>query len=507
MPIFKRVGWGDFFKAEPLQSYKGRAAAAKLEPPEEESPAAKRPRVVEPDEASTQPSTPDDSKDQESMISDDQRARMEQNRLAALERKQQLVGQAGTEQGEQSAQRASGLSDEARARIEANRLAALARKQQKEREAQGLAEPEGSAIQKTPLVEASVNRQKPDDDACSSSSVPTPSLSDLDDSDDDASSAQSSGSIKAPSWCRDILDGNMSDASSAQSHRSSRKSSSSPSDSASSDSSMSDSSSSESSPSGSSSSSSQDSDVEAEDDTAQDTQQEQRALEPTDSCGLLRTLSSEEVRATASPMHQSLPSPEVPVLESVLTQTDTPATETQVAEDDKPDRPIPKSVEERDAKQKLVAQLLCRWWFALPPWPPEDFDSDVVLKSRGFRRVPLNTFDQEVELDEAGLRKAYELEQFKACFRASDGELIDTRPIEGRPSWDQMMLKSTPDLYRLLRTAYDAQLEELVTESQKPGASTDLLGHLDMLRKEAAQVRQKSMFYLSFKPKEVSGKN
>merc|ERR1719473_2070270 len=65
-----------------------------------------------------------------------------------------------------------------------------------------------------------------------------------------------------------------------------------------------------------------------------------------------------------------------------------------------PGVPAPQPVEERDARQKLVAQLLCRWWFALPPWPPENYDWDAELSRRRVRRTALNTFDQEPELDE-----------------------------------------------------------------------------------------------------------
>lgn len=156
----------------------------------------------------------------------------------------------------------------------------------------------------------------------------------------------------------------------------------------------------------------------------------------------------------------------------------------------------PKPVEERDARQKLVAQILCRWWFAMPPWPPEDLDTAGELARRGFRQTTMTTFDQEPELDERGFRKAYELEQFKGCFRTSDGELLDIRPIEGRPSWDQLMLKSTPDLYRLLIKAFNAQLVELTEESKKNGITKELDGHLDELKKQAAQVRQKAVFFL-----------
>lgn len=168
--------------------------------------------------------------------------------------------------------------------------------------------------------------------------------------------------------------------------------------------------------------------------------------------------------------------------------------------------PAPKPAAERDSKQNVVAQVLCRWWFCLPAWPPEHFDYDAVLLERGFRRVPMRMSDQEPEFDERGLRKAYELEQFKGCFRASDGDLVDCRPKEGRPSYDQMMLNSTPELYRLLLTAYDNQILELAAEKEKCGVSSELDGQLKELRKQAQAVRQKAMFFMSFKGKDESQK-
>lgn len=160
--------------------------------------------------------------------------------------------------------------------------------------------------------------------------------------------------------------------------------------------------------------------------------------------------------------------------------------------------PAPKPVEERDARQKLVAQLLCRWWWALPAWPPENFDYDAELARHRLFRAEMTTFDQTGELDARGFRKAYELEQFKGCFRTSDGELLDTRPKEGRPSWDQLMLKTTPDLYRLLIAAFDGQLQELFAETQKENAPKDLEVHLQDLKKQATALRQKAMFFLQF---------
>merc|ERR1719491_2078711 len=103
---------------------------------------------------------------------------------------------------------------------------------------------------------------------------------------------------------------------------------------------------------------------------------------------------------------------------------------------------VKKRTEERTAKQKLVAQVMCRWWYVLPPWPPENFDYDAALAKRRYRRVPTVAFDKAPEVDEGGHRKAYELEQFVGLFRNSDMELLDLRPIEGRPSYDQLMLRT-----------------------------------------------------------------
>merc|ERR1711972_189700 len=166
--------------------------------------------------------------------------------------------------------------------------------------------------------------------------------------------------------------------------------------------------------------------------------------------------------------------------------------------------PEPKPADERDARQKLVAKLLCRWWYALPPWPPEDFDWAGKLAERRCRCVEVEAFHKAPELDEKGFRKVYELASYRGLYRSSDGELIDLRPLEGKPSSAQMMLKSTPDLYRLLIKAYDAQLMELFNEVNKNGSSQENQEILDALRKEASESRAKATFYLMFSKKWVT---
>jgi hypothetical protein len=471
-------------------------------------------------------------------LSCEQRTRIDQNRLAALERKQQKIQELGSDDVSVSQQiaelrarieqtrleaealnqqkaAAQEASAEQQARIEQNRLAALERKQQKAGvcQEQGVVTAKAAKAQKKAAKKttaASVQQGEAgsdsDDDAESSSGPPTPSLNGL------LSDMEFAPSTPGEGEEDDGSNGNRDSlaSGSSRSGTSSSRSSSGSSASRSSDSSCSDSSSSD------SSSSSDDSESEAENDSTPAQSSEQ----PTLTKDLISAQLGATTEAPSIEAETTEKAIEAETTEKALLATDVataaPEKETTVPQEalatdvataaPEEERELPQEALERDAKQKLVAQVLCRWWFAMS-WPPADFDSDAALKGRGFRRVPLNTFDQEPELDELGLRKAYELQQFKGCFRAFDGELLDVRPVEGRPSWDQMMLKSKPELYRLLLAAYDAQLAELVAESQKSGASTELQSHVEPLRKQASKVRQQAMFYLSFKPKEGPAKN
>ncbi|CEM29605.1 unnamed protein product [Vitrella brassicaformis CCMP3155] len=41
-------------------------------------------------------------------------------------------------------------------------------------------------------------------------------------------------------------------------------------------------------------------------------------------------------------------------------------------------------------KQGLVSKVLCRWWYVMPEWPPEDFDNDGELRKQKLRRVEID---------------------------------------------------------------------------------------------------------------------
>lgn len=146
----------------------------------------------------------------------------------------------------------------------------------------------------------------------------------------------------------------------------------------------------------------------------------------------------------------------------------------------------PKPRELRSAKQSLVAKLLCRWWYVLPDWPPPDFDYVAALAERGYREVPVSDFETAEEMD-GNLRKAFALPNgYKGLYRDEQGAVIDVRPVEGRPSYDQLMCRSNAELHKLLLLAYGRQLEVLESEGNGGEAEKALQ---QQLRTELSQAK------------------
>lgn len=164
----------------------------------------------------------------------------------------------------------------------------------------------------------------------------------------------------------------------------------------------------------------------------------------------------------------------------------------------KPKVPEPKPKDERNAKQALVAKLLCRWWYVLPEWPPADFDYDAALEARSLRRVDIKQFPTEAELDDKGRLKVFQIPNFAGCYRDEQGNLYDVRPAESCPCYERLMLKTVPQLHVLIVKAYEGQLAEL--EAQ-PVRGQDDLEYRAQVRKELAEARQKAGFFAHFMPK------
>jgi hypothetical protein len=158
--------------------------------------------------------------------------------------------------------------------------------------------------------------------------------------------------------------------------------------------------------------------------------------------------------------------------------------------------PLPKSGKDRTPKQAVVARILCRWWYAMPPWPPEDFDFDAALRSAGFRKIPVEAFEFEPDYDKHGLKKVFALSGYVGLYRTEQGRLVDARPVEGKPSYDQLMVKSSPELHRMLLEALSNQLKDL--ESQ-PNSGRDFETHRQALLGEIKEARRATSFSQFFK--------
>ena len=84
-------------------------------------------------------------------------------------------------------------------------------------------------------------------------------------------------------------------------------------------------------------------------------------------------------------------------------------------------------------KEHLIEEFSVRWYYAMPPWPPENYDYGPALRAAGLRRVEPKNWKMEPE-EKDGLRKVLELEAFEGRFKDSQGKNYDLRPRESCPS-------------------------------------------------------------------------
>ncbi|KAK9172622.1 hypothetical protein CmeUKMEL1_12525 [Cryptosporidium meleagridis] len=124
---------------------------------------------------------------------------------------------------------------------------------------------------------------------------------------------------------------------------------------------------------------------------------------------------------------------------------------------------------DRDHKQILVAAILCRWWHALPDWPPPDTDYQALLKERNLRLVSIDDWEEAPDVDEDGFSKVYQLSEYVGVFRDSKGNAHDLRPKENKPCYSNLIKMEESKLYELLVTALESQIKTL--EANSPGDS------------------------------------
>lgn len=154
---------------------------------------------------------------------------------------------------------------------------------------------------------------------------------------------------------------------------------------------------------------------------------------------------------------------------------------------------------DRSAKEQVVADLLCRWWYVLPDWPPTDqAHYEAELARRSLRLVSVAEWEWVPEEDEKGRRKVYELSQFKGLFRMSSGELVDARPRESCPCYTNFMKKDLVELYDLLVVAFENQLKDLKNSKyNEKQFEQELLARLTSVREKAYKAKQSGVHRVS----------
>lgn len=145
----------------------------------------------------------------------------------------------------------------------------------------------------------------------------------------------------------------------------------------------------------------------------------------------------------------------------------------------------------RKSKDTLVYDVLKRWWYCMPDWPPAGYDYTPKLREKKLRKVDQKFFRAERELDENGNHKVYELPSYQGVFKNSQGENIDLRPHDSCPSYENLKSKGITELCELLVKALKNQTSEL---EKSPYCDTLLLKGLqtDLARAEKSLEVQKS---------------
>ena len=126
-----------------------------------------------------------------------------------------------------------------------------------------------------------------------------------------------------------------------------------------------------------------------------------------------------------------------------------------------------KQVQNRSPKEQLVADILCRWWYVLPDWPPADYDYKSRMIKENMRLVTLDKWEDEPDVNSDGLVKCYALTQFPGIYRDATGKLRDLRPLEGKPCFSELIKKTDKELQKMLSEALSKQIEVLSGSHEK----------------------------------------
>jgi len=140
-------------------------------------------------------------------------------------------------------------------------------------------------------------------------------------------------------------------------------------------------------------------------------------------------------------------------------------------------------------KEEIVQEILKRWWYVIPEWPPANFNYADLLVNAGLRKVDLEIWKLEPNVDEAGKKKVFELEWFKGVFKDFEGKTYDFRPRDSCPCYSELNKKDKKDLLAMLKTALDNQISSLEgAEVYDPKIQKSLSKDLNALRSQVVKL-------------------
>ena len=69
-------------------------------------------------------------------------------------------------------------------------------------------------------------------------------------------------------------------------------------------------------------------------------------------------------------------------------------------------------------KLHCVDELANRWWYALPAWPPANYNYEAALARNGLRAIDVESFRAAPEIDPStGAKKVYSIEHYEGIYR------------------------------------------------------------------------------------------
>jgi len=113
------------------------------------------------------------------------------------------------------------------------------------------------------------------------------------------------------------------------------------------------------------------------------------------------------------------------------------------------------------SKEEIIDEILCRWWYGLPEYPPLNYDYEPKLKENKLRKVNADAWLIEKDETPEGLRKCKEVTSYPGVFIDYENILYDLRPKELCPSKDNFNKKAIIELQETLKRCYEGQIKAL----------------------------------------------